>query len=65
MVAVAQVNGNLQQFVSSLKKKKKPLNVNMLRDRGHKGGVSPRKQKPTQAPVCRVSMPGPAPSYSG
>ena len=63
-VAVAQVNGKLEEFISVVKKKKKSPNVTALvtstmpRGRGRKGGVPARTRKPTSpAEACtRVAM---------
>ena len=61
-VAVAQINCKLPQFVTFLKKKKKAPNItqlvtsNMPRGRGRKGGIPPRKRKPTQEITARVPM---------
>ena len=60
-VAVAQVNGKLDELVSIVKKKKKNPNVTALvtstmpKGRGRKGGVPPRTRKP-QETHTRVAM---------
>ena len=61
-VAVAEVNGKLQQFVAFLQKKAKAPSVTKLvtfsmpRSRGRKGGAAPCRRKQLQAPTTRVSM---------
>ena len=62
-VAVAHVNGKLQEFTLAVKKKKKSPNVTALvtstmpRGRGRKGGVPPRTRKQSNAEACtRVAM---------
>lgn len=62
-VAVAHVNGKLQEFILAVKKKKKSPDVTALvtstmpRGRGRKGGVPPRTRKQSNAESCtRVAM---------
>ena len=62
-VAVAQVNGKLEDFISAVKKKKKSPNVTALvtstmpKGHGLKGGVPPRTRKASNVEACtRVAM---------
>ena len=59
-VAVAQVNGKLEEFISAVKKSPNVTALvisTMPRGRGRKGGVPPRTRRQSNAEVCtRVAM---------
>ena len=60
-VAVAEINGQLVQFLSSQKRKKAPNVTNLLttimpKGRGRKGGTVPRVQKASQPITTRIEM---------
>lgn len=60
-VAVAEINGQLAQFISAKKRKKSPnvtslLTTSMPRGRGRKGGVAPRTRKAPQVATTRIEM---------
>ena len=62
IIAVAEVNGKLNQLVSFLQRKKKPLNLTSLvtadmpRGRGRKGGAAPRSRKRANEPEQRSEL---------
>ena len=62
VVAVAEINGQLSDFLAAVKRRKPQPNVtrlvttNMPKGRGRKGGVAPRSRRPQQLETTQIEM---------
>ena len=62
VVAVAEINGQLSDFIAAVKRRKPQPNVtrlvttNMPKGRGRKGGVAPRSRRPQQLETTLIEM---------